>query len=117
MAESRKTNIQILKFLSDDFEPRVRYAVAYNENATPALLEKLSRDFDWTVRYAVARNTNTPPETLARLTTVLEIEERVRSAAIQNPSIPLEVWLDAYDSYDKGLSSAARLNPKHAKRA
>src|SRR5690348_13203258 len=117
LAESEKTNIQILKFLSDDPDARIRYAVAYNENATPALLEKLSRDSDWTVRYAVARNLNTPPEILARLTTTLEVEERVRSAALQNPSLPFDIWLDAYDSYDKGISSAARLNPKHAKRA
>ncbi|HVA83075.1 MAG TPA: hypothetical protein VNF06_02840 [Candidatus Aquilonibacter sp.] len=114
LAESENTNIQILKYLCDEPDSRIRYAVAYNKTATPALFEKLSKDQDWTVRYAVARNPTTTSEIIDALSsTSFEFEERVRSAAIQNPNISLDRWEAAYSSYDRGESSAARLNARY----
>jgi hypothetical protein len=89
LAQNTKTSPEVLKQLSKDNDPDVRWAVARNPSTPPEVLLQLSKDRKKEVRQAVAQNTKTPPEVLTQLSR--DIDDDIRYEVAKNLNTPSEV--------------------------
>jgi hypothetical protein len=67
VAQNKTIPIEILQFLVNDPDVRVRHAVSMKRKLTPAILAQLSADDDESIRMRVAMHKNTARETLENL--------------------------------------------------
>lgn len=84
LATDVKTPAKILAVLAQDIDPRIREAVAWNENTPVETLVMLAKDGDET-RYAVAQ-ANVPEEVLIQLAS--DDYLKVRCAVASNFNTP-----------------------------
>jgi len=85
----------VAEFLLDHPDVNVRWGMATNPNADPALLAKLAEDHDWQVRTKVAEHPKTPTASLRKLAK----DTHSQFSVAINPSTPAAILRDlAFDS-------------------